>query len=206
MRKLIIFSCLLVGSINIYSQNNLTGSINYTESGRNICLDYSRTLKDHHTIGLGLRININSIKQPDDQSNIFYRRLYATEFYQFFGIHTFYQRRLFEKWNCFKPYFFYDLQITKATTRTSMYIGYQYSATGEVLYKQSIEYFGPFIWVDQNIGIGFNITIYKSISLFENFGLGYSLLFGDDLRLPQKAKYTEFELGALLAFGVLFKF
>jgi hypothetical protein len=205
MKILIISIYLSFIAVNIFCQNNFTVSLNYTESGRNLCFDYSRSFKENHSVGLGLRININSIRQPDDQSNFFYKRLYATEFYQFFGIHTFYHRRIFEKWNCFKPYIFYDLQLTKSTTRSSIYSPYTYSSTGDVLYKNYIEYFGPFVWLEQNIGFGFNITIYKSLSLVEKFGLGYSLIFGDDIHLPMKSKYAEFDLGALLAFGLSMK-
>jgi hypothetical protein len=193
-----IILCIWEGALG---QNFVSISLNYDESGRNITLDYFGKIKNKHEIGGGLRININSITQPDDQSNIYYRRLYATEPYQYFGLHGFYHRRFFERWDCFQPYAFYDIQISKSTTRSSMFIPYSLTPEGEILYKNVIEYFGPFIWIDQNIGIGFRVKVYKIIDIFENFGIGCSWIIGNEEMLPSRSAYSQYEFGYLLTFG-----
>jgi hypothetical protein len=186
------------------SQDALSFSFNATESGRNVAIDYSKMFKAKHEIGAGLRININSITQPDDQGNIFYKRLYALNFYQFFGLHLYYHRLVFEKWQCVKPYLFYDLQLAASTTRSSAYVPFSYDTNGDVLYKNYIEYFGPFIWIDQNIGIGFKAKLFKSLYLFENFGLGMTLIIGEDKTLPTTYDKLEWEMGCLITVGLAY--
>jgi hypothetical protein len=202
MKKQILTVIFLLISTMLMSQDALTFSYNATESGRNVAFDYSKMFNSKHEIGAGLRININSITQPDDQSNIYYKRLYAIYFYQFFGLHIYYHRMILEKWQCIKPYFFYDLQLTKSTTRSSMFIPYSYDTNGDVLYKNYVEYFGPFLWIDQNIGMGFKAKLFKSLFLFENIGVGMTFILGEDKKLPTTYDKFSRELGCLISVGI----
>jgi hypothetical protein len=206
MKKLTFILLITVLCSNLIGQNNLSVSLNLIESGRDLTIDYSRFINNKHEIGGGIRININRIAQQDDQSNIYFRRLYASEFYQYLGIHAFYHRRIIEKWQCLMPYLFYDLQVTKSTTRTSMFIPAAIDNHNNILYLNFIEYFGPFVWIDQNIGLGFRVNIFQSIYLDQKFGLGSTWIIGEDNQLPQKSKYCEYELGYLITFGVSIKF
>lgn len=201
MKRAILLGVILLSMSYSEGQNLISLCLNHTESGRNLTFDYTRQIKNKHEIGLGLRFNINSITQPDDQSNIYYRRIFATEWYQYFGIHAYYHRRLFEKWNCFRPYVFYDLQVTKSTTRSSLFTPWAIDSNNNILYRNFVENFGPFVWIDQNIGLGFRITVYKGLDIYENFGLGGTLIIGEEYHIAFKP-YVTYELGYLLTLGV----
>lgn len=195
---------IFIGLINYFAhgQNQIDMTINLIESGRNFTFDYSRMIKDKHEIGSGIRININRITQQDDQSNFYYRRLYASEFYQYFGIHAFYHLYFFNKLPHLKPFIFYDFQITKSTTRSNLFVPATVDTSGNILYRNFIEYFGPFVWIDQNLGIGFKINVYKSVSIIEKFGLGFTWIIGEDKHILYKNKYFETELGYLISVGI----
>lgn len=186
---------------SLFGQDYVSFGFNATESGRNFTIDYSKKLNAKNELGVGLRINVNSIRQPDDEGMIFYRRLYALEFYQFFGLHLYSHRMIFGKWQYVKPYLFYDLQITHSTTRSSAYWPYSYDTNGDVLYKNSIDYFGPFLWIEQNIGIGFKAKLFKSFYLYENFGVGMTFIVGEDKTLPTTYDKFEWELGGMISIG-----
>ncbi len=197
MIKVIIFVLSIFYSINLISQNI---DVNYysTGAGRNVTLSSSKNIGNSE-LGLGLGYNIGSIKQPDDQSNIFYKRLYPTKPIHYFNFNAYYNYYFYNKWNCFKPLFFYDIQIKYSTTRSSMYIPFDYDSTlvvdepeEGILYRKYIEYFGPYLWVENSIGLGFKVDITDRIYLKQKVGLGIHLIFGEDERLPGVSPEWEF--------------
>jgi hypothetical protein len=202
MKNQIITIILLFCSNILFSQSALSLSFNSTASGRNIAIDYSKQLNSKHELGAGLRININRIRQPDDEANVYYKRLYVTKFYQYIGIQLYHHRSIFKSWQCVKPYLFYNLQMTYSTSRTSSYLPYSYDTNGDVLYKNYIDFFGPFLWIDQYIGIGFKAEIVNSLFIFENLGPGILFIIGDDKSILQNHEKFTWELGFLFSVGL----
>ena len=164
------------------AQNALVFNYNTNQSGRNTSFVFSKTLNNKHEFGGGIRYNINSIMQPDDQSNIFRKRLFATKPYQHFGVHGFYSLSVFQKLTCVKPFVFYDIQAAYSTTRSSLYIPVAITNDGMVLYKNSIPFFGPYTWLEQYIGCGFKAIINKSFFITQKTGLGALLILGKESR------------------------
>jgi hypothetical protein len=195
---------LLINSVTM-SQNDLFLGFNSTTAGRNISFGYSKSVNTYHTFGIGLRINISKINHPDDQAKIFFKRLYATELYQNFGLQTYYHRAVFSNLQCLKPYLFYDLQLTRSTTWNRWYFPYSYDTNGDLLYKEYRYYFGPFWWIEQNIGIGFRVKVIDSFYLFQNIGGGITFILGEDERLPTTYDKFSWEFGYLLSVGVSYR-
>jgi hypothetical protein len=205
MKNIVFFILFFFVSCFVFAQNDLFIGFNSTTAGRNISLGYAKTVNNYNTFGVGLRININSIKHPDDQMNVFYKRLFATEFSQYLGIQVNYHRAFLQKLPCLKPYMFYDLQFTRSTTWNHMFLPYSYDTNGDYLYKEYFEYFGPFWWIEQNIGIGFRVKVIDSFYLFQNIGGGITFILGEDERLPTTYDKFSWEFGYLLSVGVSYR-
>jgi len=197
MSKYLLLVLSIVYATTMTAQNI---GLNYysTGAGSNITATFSKNF-NHSEFGIGLGFNIGSIKQPDDQDNIYYKRLYPTKPIHYINFNVYYDYYFFDKWNCIKPLLFYDLQIKYSTTRTSMYIIHDYDSTltgdnpdEKLLYRNFIEYFGPYLWVENSIGIGFKVDITDRIYLKQKIGLGIHLLFGEDTSLPGSNPEWEF--------------
>jgi len=211
MKYYILLTGLFFLSFLSYSQSV---GINYfsTGTGRNITANYGFT-KNNNEFGLGLGYNINSIKQPDDQSNIYYRRLFATRPIQHLNFNLFYHKYFLTKLNHIQPFAFYDFQMKYSTTRSSMYIPYAFDSTivantpdEKVLYREYIEYFGPFLWVENAIGIGFKVNIYKKWYLQQMAGLGIHIILGYDNRLARNEdNWCDWEFGGLFNLGIVYR-
>ncbi len=206
---------IIIVSIFSFSLHSQDLGVNYnsTGSGRNLTITYSKNI-NYNTVSIGIGYNINSIKQPDDQSNIYYKRLYATKPIQHFNFNFSYQHGIFRHLKNIKPFIFYDLQIKYSTTRSSMYIPYAYDSTflntnnpdEGILYKNYIAYFGPFTWIENSIGIGFKVDITDRFYLQQRFGAGihfiYGYGYGKDIVLKPK---TDWEFMGLLNIGIVYK-
>lgn len=204
MKKTLLLFTLLCLFQTMKSQDDLSARFNSTASGRNISICYSKLIKDKNEIGGGMRININSITQHDDQSNIYHKRLYASNFLQHFGLQLFYHRYFFEKWTV-KPFVFYDYQMAYSTTRTSMYIPHTYDINGDILYKNFIEYFGPFLWIEQSVGVGFKVKVFGSFYLVQQFGLTVMFILGEEDQLPQREFEFPLEFGQIISVGIAYR-
>lgn len=185
-------------------QDFITASYNSTASGRNISIGYAKYLASGNEFGGALRINISKITQADDQSTIYYKRLFATDWIHYFGLQLYYHRYFFERWNCIKPYLLYDFQMSYSTTRSSMFSPYAYDVNGDVLYKNFIEYFGPFLWLEQSIGIGFKAKIFKSLYLFENLGATIQYIYGEEEQILFRGNF-DWEFGYLISAGLAYE-
>jgi len=88
-----------------------------------------------------------------------------------------------------------------------MFTPWGYATNGDVLYKKHIEFFGPFTWIEQTIGIGFKVDIAGSFFITERAGVGVSFMLGDDIKLPQMLpKKYEWEFGFLCSAGIGYRF
>jgi len=215
MYRVKIFLGLFFLSVFANTAFSQSVGINYysTGSGRNITSVYSFG-NNKNEFGFGIGYNINSIKQPDDQSNIYYKRLYATRFYQHLNLNLTYQRYVLSSNDIFKPFVFYDLQLKYSTTRSSMYIPYAFDSTiiantpdEKILYRKYIVNFGPFLWVENTIGIGFMLHLYKQLYLKQMAGMGIVFTIGHDNQLAGRMdNWMDWEFGGLLNLGIVFRF
>jgi hypothetical protein len=88
-----------------------------------------------------------------------------------------------------------------------MFLPWGYDVNGDVLYKERIEIFGPFTWIEQCIGIGIKANITNCIFITEKIGCGVSFTIGEDEKLPQT--YFDklgLEFGGLINVGIGYKF
>ena len=204
-RYLILILFLFLGS-NVSAKNTLQSLFNSTHSGRNFSIIYSNILDGKNEIGGGLRFNINQYAHPDDQNNIFYKRLYATNPLHYFGIEAFYNRYIFTNLGNMKPYLFYDIQATYSTTFNRMCLPYTYADDGEMLYKKYEEYFGPYTWIEQCVGLGFNVDIFRNWFFTQKVGIGACFIFGKEYQIPSTWSGFSWEVGLLYNVGIGYRF
>lgn len=206
--KNILFTILLSVFINhLQAQLSLQSSFNSTFSGRNISLILSKNINNKNEFGAGFRFNINKLAHNDDQNNSYKKRIYATEPFHYFGFEGFYHRNIFHQWNSVKPFVFYDLQATYSTTRNRMLLPYTYDTNGDVLYKEYIEIFGPYTWVEQNIGIGFKANLFNNFYLTQKIGFGTAFILGyDKKRLDKYFDWFSWNFSGLISVGVGYRF
>ena len=212
MNKLLIFFSVLFVSNTVFCQNLLIG-FNSTGAGRNITATYSKEFGNNE-FGLGLGVNINRITQVDDQFKVYYKRLYATEFTHYLNFNVFYQIYIFRNLKNIKPFVFYDLQIKYSTTRNRFFLPYAMDTTNvsnnpeeNILYKEYIEFFGPFTWVENTIGIGFKVNISDKWYLQQKLGFGtYFILGYDDQLFNKMFNWFEWEFAGLFQVGIGYSF
>jgi hypothetical protein len=202
MKKYIMLFSVVVYSINSLAQYDLNINYNSTHSGRNVALTLSKEFNHNNEIGFAIRYNVNRLKHSDDQGNMFLKRLYATEFIQHYGIIGYYHHGIFNRLDCVKPFLFYDAQATYSTTRNRMFIPWDYDINGDVLYKEMIEIFGPFTWIEQCVGIGIKANIINSFYITQKIGFGVSFILGKEVKLLGTYDKFEWEFGGLINVGI----
>lgn len=189
MNKVLLLIFAVGFSISGYAQTDLFSTFNSTYSGRSISLGASKTFGGKNELGLGLRYNFGVAgKAPYD---LYAKSLYPKDFAEHWGLELFYNRYLTDKWECAKPFAFYDFQITHSQLHRANRDG-------------SVEYFGPFTWVEQYIGIGLKIKLHKRLYLYQKLGAGMTLIAGEDEKYVTKPK-MDWELAGLIQAGLVFR-
>jgi hypothetical protein len=204
MKKMVFtLLCITIGIVG-YCQSAIIGAFNTTSSGRNVNLVYSKQYNKNE-FGIGLRYNINKLAHPDDQFNVYVKRLYATKFPHYWGISLFYNRYLVDKWACVKPFLFYNLQSTYSTTRNRFFLPVGTDTNGDVLYKEYIEKFGPFTWIEQAVGFGVKVNINEKFFLTQKLGAGVTFILGKDENVISSYDKFNWEFGGLIYTGIGYK-
>lgn len=212
MKSLLIVT-LAILCINLtYAQSTIGLQYYSTGAGENITATFAKKL-NKGAIGAGVGCNINQIKQPDDQSNIYYKRLFATKPLQYLSGNFFINRDVFPKLEKLKTFVFYDLQLKYSTTRSSLYIPFDYDSTlvvnqpeEGILYQQHIENFGPFTWVENGFGLGFNVELTDKLSFQQKFGGGVYFILGYDDQIATKLfRWFEWEFMYFYNIGINYK-
>lgn len=206
MKYITIIGVLILSTIIINAQVELSSAFNSTRSGRNVSFAISKSINDKNQVGGGLRININMLAHNDDQNKVFVKRLFATKPIHYFGLEGFYYKNILNKWDCVKPFLFYDIQAAYSTTWNRMLLPYTYDINGDVLYKEYREHFGPFTWVEQCIGIGFKANLIKSFFITQKIGFGTMFILGKDKRRLGTYDKFSFEFGSLISIGLGYRF
>ncbi|TSA33186.1 MAG: hypothetical protein D4R64_14705 [Porphyromonadaceae bacterium] len=197
MKKLVIILIIILSIAQGYSQVNMIGSFNSVDIGRNISLTLKKDIK-RHSILIGLKYNLNRIVH-DNQNNMFRKRFYATTFAEHFGFNIAYQYNFQLSKSTIRPFLFYDFQFTNSHTRNLMFLPHSYDTNGDVLYKRYLEFFGPTIALEHNLGIGFTVNILERLYLYQKIGAGIVNFFNVDKRILGSGGW---EFGSVISVGV----
>lgn len=186
---------------------------NSTDSGRNVSLQYENS-QGSSEFSYGLCININNFHQIEMRSDLYRKKLYATKGYHFVGLNFTYHRyiSIAEK-SCLIPFIFYDSQ-TKYSTAAFLSTIVEYDSTlvqtrpeQGIVGRQVLDYFGPFFWFENNIGIGFRAMLTDRFYIKQRFGLGVNLILGhDDQILYRRFSWLDWEFSTLIHFSVGYRF
>lgn len=188
-----IFLFLLANSAFAQSVNL---GFNSTQSGRNVTLVYEKQVKQHEfSFGIGYNFN-----KGDYQNYGYKKSLYATTAAQRINLNFTYQRYIFDNLGCIKPFVFYDFQAKYAPSKTDFPDIFYIDSSGDRIYSENIKSFGPFAWLENNIGIGFTADITDKFYLKQKFGGGVMFILGEENQLGNKPYYSE--LSTLLNFSV----
>ncbi len=176
-------------------------------AGRSITLGISKPIKYNFEFGGGIRVNLNRIAHNDDQGKVFYKRLFATEPLHYFGIQGYINKNILRRWEKLEPFIFYDVQATYSTTRNRFFLPFTYWTDGTVLYKEHLRFWGPFTWLEQNIGIGFKANLFGNWFFHQKVGVGMTFVLGYEEELAVKLfNPFDWEIGMLLNVGVGYRF
>lgn len=190
-----IFLLLLANSA--FSQSVNIG-FNSTHSGRNVTAVYEKQVKQHE-FSFGIGYNINRYIEPDNQYNFYKKRLFATNTVGHINLNFTYQRYVFSNLTCIKPFVFYDLQAKYSSTRNQFPYIVTIAPDGGLIYTEHTVAFGPFTWLENNIGIGFTADITDKFYLKQKFGAGMVFILGEQ-QVP--GQNFNWEFSTLLSFSV----
>ena len=161
----LLFVVLSVGAV--LSQVPVTVNFNSTNTGRSINVLASKQFHDRHELGGGLSFNINKPHGNDDQTSLFRKRMFSEKPIEFFGLEGFYQIHFLKNLPHVDFFAFYDIQ-------------YRYAHTRPLVAYNTYMLWGPFHWVEQNLGIGLTVDIWKNLFLIQRVGGGIGLIIGQN--------------------------
>lgn len=178
-------------------QTSLNFSINATPTARtNMVFGISKHLNASHEIGAGLRIHVNEWEHPDNQNKLYYKRFFFEEWWQRFGITGYYHRYIFQNLKHLQPFLFYDLQLAHGKARN---IDYSF-------FSDPVYVYGPFVWMDNSIGIGMKVFINDHWHLQQKIGLATTLVFGTNYQYANAGLGVEYLFGPMIQLGVGYQF
>lgn len=175
-------------------------AVNYysTGTGQNLTLNYALSYPNSD-IGLGFGWTINSRKHPDNQSNVFYKRQYATRSIDHLNLNFYFHRYVLRGLENLKPFLFYDFQGKHSAAMNDFV-----SSDDEKIYH------GPYFWLDNTIGVGFNVRIIGDWYLQQKAGLGAHFIIPSSAEIPGVEKIStlqkaSWEFISLLNLGVIYR-
>jgi len=192
----IFLFCLLITS---YSYSQSVG-LNYynTGAGQNytgtVAFDVGKS-----TIGLGLGWTVNPIIQPDGKGHIFYKKQFATEGLHHLNVNLFYHRSILPSLEHLDLFVFYDFQAKHS------------AAMNYFRSDRDVHFHGPYYWLENAIGLGFDVNIIGNLYMTQKFGGGAyfivpSGLEADRINVGTSLSSVDFEFMYLLNFGLKYKF
>lgn len=175
-------------------------ALNYysTGTGQNITANYSFVIKKSE-IGLGLGYTISTLAHPDNQHNVYYKRQFATEPLHHLNLNLFYHHSVFPNLDHINPFLFYDFQGKHSAARNVIN-----SSLDEVVYH------GPYFWLDNTIGVGFNVNIIGNWYIQQKIGFGAHFIIpsgADASRVDAESSIDKFEWEfiGLLNLGIVYR-
>lgn len=176
VKYILSFAISLVLISEIKAQSSVALGFNSTGGGRGITgVYYSQ--KDKNELGIGLRFNINYSHNLDDQSKVFYKRIYALKPIHRFGLSASLQRYIFTNYKITSFFAFYNVQATYAMAKNHQFRMSDSDSLG-ILYTNKELYLGPFTWVEQNLGIGHKMQLTDKVYLIQKLGFGTMFIIG----------------------------
>lgn len=175
-------------------------ALNYysTGTGQNITANYAWNLKKSE-LGIGLGYTLSRLTHPDNQRNVYYKRQFATEPVHHLNMNFFYHRYIFQKLEYINLFLFYDFQA-------------KHSAAMNQLDPSSDEriYHGPYYWLDNNMGFGFNVKIAGKWYLQQKIGAGAHFIIPSGKSASRVNTVTgidkfEWEFIGLLNAGIVYR-
>lgn len=202
MKRTILTTFIVLTVKIIIAQSGLIATFNSTHSGRSINLQWSRIYYQKNEFGVGIRYNINRIAHSDDQNNVFLKRQYATNFMHHWGITSFYHRYVYERSEFASAFLFYDLQLSYSKTRNRFFLPVGYDVNVGVLYKEVIDFFGPYTWIEQCVGIGVKSKFSDRWTLYQKIGFGTTLILGKEEKILETYDRFGWEFAVLIQVGL----
>lgn len=150
-------------------------TLNYynTGTGQNLTLGYSLNLRNSE-LGVGLGWTINSLTHPDNQLKTYYKRQFATRTVDHLNLNAFYHRFILHSLEPVNVFLFYDFQAKHSAAMN------QLDPT-----QDERNYHGPYFWLDNTVGLGFNVNIVKRLFLQEKIGGGIHLILPSNSTVPR---------------------
>jgi len=166
-----------------------------TGTGQSITANYSLMINNNE-FGVGIGYNINRLILPDDQENIYYKRQFATEPLHHLNTNVFYHRYILSRLEHINPFLFYDFQCKYSPAKT--------------IINNDIKYHGPYFWLDNTIGAGFNVNLLGNWYLQQKIGAGAHVIIPSDndaslVNASMPIDKYEWEVIGLLNVGLIYK-
>jgi hypothetical protein len=191
----------MILAVLFYSVSNSQKiALNYfnTGTGQNITANYSFNIRKSE-LGFGLGYTISTLDHPDNQHKVYYKRQFATEPLHHLNLNFFYHRYVFLDLDHINPFLFYDFQG-------------KHSAAMNVLNSFLDEriYHGPYYWLDNTIGLGFNVNIIGKWYVQQKIGGGVHFIIpsGKDASRVNRGTAIdkfEWEIIGLLNVGIVYR-
>jgi len=206
----IILACVLLCFIDYHlSGQSVNFGFNSTDSGKNVSFQYEFS-KGMNEFSFGIGVNINDFRQIEMRSDLYRKKLYATKGHHFVNLNFTFQRYFIKDDKvCFNPFIFYDLQAKYSTAAfLSTFIEYdstlvQTRPEQGIVGRQHLDYFGPFYWLENNIGVGFKAMLTEKLYIKQRFGAGMNLILGhDDQILYRRFSWFDWQFSTLMHFSV----
>ncbi len=177
-------------------------------------VSFHTLLADKHELGISLGVNI-PYPSRNSQSYVFSQSLHPRTAGEYLRFGLSYNYFLVKKWTKFKPYVFGNVFFTYAHNLSVMYNQSSDSTDSEgfpayiegVAYPATVDkvYFGPYIWMDFHIGVGFEINLTKQLFLNQRLGAGIGIVHGDEHYLITDTKIN-WGFGFLASVGLKYRF
>lgn len=201
------FYCL--ASISLYAQTQLSLGYHKSFVGHNIRLGASWVLKDHYTVGLGIKylqwqfFNNN----PDAYTN----RFRPSNFLEHWGLYGNIKYNILKREKAIRPFFYYDVSLTHAAQDlTGVFIGLgEYLINNDYalyLYDGTIVTYEAATVSEHNIGIGVDIKFNENWSLSQRIGAGFIFFHERDKIFNYISGLENWELARMFSTSLVYSF
>lgn len=118
---------------------------------------------------------------------------------------------MFNRKEVFTAHVYYNAQFTKSHTRFESYyaIGQlveEPTSEFDYIYEKHVNHIGPFLVLENNIGLAFEISIWDNLYLSQKFGGGILFYKNLDPNVTIVSDGGNWELSEMLSFGLGYRF
>ncbi len=190
MKRILIFCSIFCFSLPFLCQKELGFNFNSCHSGRSINLVFANQFQNQLKLSTGLLINIGQIAQPDEKSCFHRKRLFPQKAYEYLGLDFSLSHYLTEQKRLFA---FANVQLKYSGVRNQEIIKVYYDSVNQLqFYDREVNFYGPFFWMQNTVGLGFDVNILKSLYLSQKLGFGFEYIHGKDEKyLTSKRNWFE---------------